>query len=307
MIMNEVFPMRSRFDDVDISILLVKPETKPSAVLQLAHGMRGCKERFLPFMNYMAENGVACVANDHRGHGASVKTVADRGYMYSGGYPAVIEDMKMVTDQVHLMFPDTPIFLLGHSMGSLAVRTYLKSFDDSIEGVIISGSPSSSPMLSAGLLLAYIIKQFSDGHIRLKLSQQLVSSLYNRRFATEGPEAWICSNPQARKDFLNNPACRFDYTANAMHSLLNLMKETYSSEGWKMANPHLPVYFISGDEDPCMRGEANFHRSVAHLVEKGYDDVTSALYAGMRHEVLNEVNKESVWQDILDHIRLWTT
>lgn len=305
--MNNVFPMRSGFDEVDISILLVKPETKPSAVLQVAHGMRGCKERYLPFMDYMAENGVACVANDHRGHGSSVKTATDRGYMYSGGYPAIIEDMKMVTDQVHLMFPGTPVFLLGHSMGSLAVRTYLKSYDDSIEGVIISGSPSTTPTLSAGLLLAYIMKQFADGHIRLKLSQQLVSSLYNRRFADEGPEAWICSNPQVRNDFLNNPVCRFDYTANAMHALLSLMRETYSSEGWKMSNPHLPVYFISGEDDPCMRGESNFHKSVAHMIDVGYDDVTSALYTGMRHEVLNEVNKEYVWKDILDHIRLWTS
>lgn len=300
--MNETFLLRSGYDGVDISIMMVRPDSKPVAVLQLAHGMRGCKERFLPFMEYMAAHGVVCVANDHRGHGGSVKKTEDRGYMYSGGNLALVEDMKMITDWAHAEFPGLPVFLLGHSMGSLAVRNYMKRYDADISGVIICGCPSDSPLVSPVLLISRLLCLFNDGRMKTGLFQEIVSWAYNRRFASEGRNAWICSDPAVRKDFAENPVCNFVFTANAMHSLLSMMKETYSRKGWRVANADLPVYFISGADDPSMRGEAAFHASARYLADCGYHDVTSALYTGMRHEVLNEIGKEMVWEDVLSHI-----
>ena len=83
--MTERFTIRSDADSLDISVMTVAPEEGSiKAVLQLSHGMCGCKERFMPFMEYMARNGIMCVANDHRGHGESVRTSRDLGYMYEG-------------------------------------------------------------------------------------------------------------------------------------------------------------------------------------------------------------------------------
>ena len=70
-------------------------------------------------------------------------------------------------------------------------------------------------------------------------------------------------------------------------------------------NPDVHIYFISGEDDPVMRGESGLHDSAIHMKMRGYSDVTSAIYSGMRHEVLNEVGKEEVWEDILEHIRSW--
>ena len=87
--------LRSRVDDLPISIVVVRPDQEPRAVLQLAHGVCGCKERFMPLMQFMADNGVVCVAGDHRGHGDSVRDASDLGYMYEGGYMALVDDMRM--------------------------------------------------------------------------------------------------------------------------------------------------------------------------------------------------------------------
>ena len=135
--MNETFLLRSGYDGVDISVLVSRPVSEPYAVLQLAHGMRGCKERFLPFMEFMAAHGVVCVANDHRGHGESVKRKEDRGYMYAGGYVALVEDMKMVTDWIHGKYPQLPVFLLGHSMGSFLARAALTRREASLYSAAI--------------------------------------------------------------------------------------------------------------------------------------------------------------------------
>lgn len=302
--MNEKLILRSRYDALDLSVLVARPDEgmEPVAVLQVAHGMRGCKERFLPFMEYMAEHGVVCVANDHRGHGASVKAEEDRGYMYSGGYEALVDDMRMVTEWTHRSFPHLPVFLLGHSMGSLAVRTYMKYNDDAVDGVFICGSPSETPMTLPGLILGRLLCLFRNGRIRTGMIQGLNSWSYNRRFAVEGRDAWTCSDPEVRKAFAANPLCSFDFTANAMYALMSLMRETYSSKGWQVRHPEVPIYFISGADDPCMRSEKAFHASAQHLADLGYENVTSAIYPYMRHEVLNERGKEMVWDDILNHI-----
>lgn len=300
--MNENFILRSGYDGLGISVVMTMPEGETSAVLQLSHGMRGHKERFLPMMEFLAMNGVACVANDHRGHGGSVKAVHDHGYMYSGGYPALVDDMRTVNEWIHGRFPDKPVFLLGHSMGSLAARTYLKAHDESVSGVILCGSPSMAPALPLAFVLLLAMNAFNHGRIRPKMVQGLVSSMFNRRFASEGRYAWLSSDPTVQQDFASDPASSFYFTANALLALIGMMKETYSSIGWHVTNPSVPIYFISGSDDPCMRTEAAFHASVQHMANLGYEDVTSAIYTGMRHEVLNEMEKETVWDDVLAHI-----
>ena len=300
--MNESFTLRSGYDGLEISVMMTLPEGEPSAVLQLAHGMRGHKERFAPLMEYMAESGVACVANDHRGHGDSVRSVEDRGYMYAGGSAALVDDMGMVNEWIHLRFPGTPVYLLGHSMGSLAVRTYLKEHDGSVAGVILCGSPSSHPAVPVALMMFAAMDAFGLGRMRPRIVQGVVSWMYGRRFPSEGKYAWLNSDPAQQMAFASDPASAFDFTANALLALMDLMRETYSYEGWNVANPSVPVYFISGSDDPCMRNEAAFHASVQHMADLGYEDVTSAIYTGMRHEVLSEIGKEAVWEDVLAHI-----
>lgn len=295
----------SAYDGVAISVAAVRPESRPKAVLQISHGMCGRKERFLPFMEYMAANGVACVANDHRGHGLSVKNEKDRGYMYKGGYKALVDDMKMVTDWARKSCQDTPVFLLGHSMGSLAACSYLKKYGGAVDGLILCGNPSRNLLSYVALAFTRLLCLYNDGRYRPEMTQRLVSGIYNRKFTDEGPLAWTCSDPEVRKSFFSDPVCNFRLTANAVEATLSMMTDRYSDNGWKITDPDMPVYFISGEDDPCMRSEKHLHSSAMHLVSIGYTEVSSAIYPGMRHEVLNEIGKEVVWKDILDHIYKW--
>ncbi len=292
--------LRSRVDGLPISVLVVRPEQEPVAVIQLSHGMCGCKERFLPFMEYMAVHGVACVAGDHRGHGGSILSREDLGYMYEGGYKAMVDDMRMITEWSRLNFPSLPIFLLGHSMGSLAARVYVKYDDSGIDGLIVVGSPSWNPLSYVGRALAWVLCHLGMSRMRMSYSQRRNSEKYNKRFSSEGVQAWTCSDPEVRKNFMDNPLCNFALTANGSYNLMSLMIETYASDKWMLSNPNLPVMFLAGADDPIVGGEANFHKSVAHICKRGYTNVTSVLYSDMRHEVLNEIGKESVWTEILE-------
>lgn len=296
--------IRSRYDELDISVVAVLPEQEPVAVLQVVHGMCGCKERFMPFMEFMAQNGIACVAGDHRGHGESLKSIDDLGYFYDGGYKALVDDMRLVTEWIRAEIPGKPVYLLGHSMGSMAARVYIKEDDSFLSGLVLCGSPSKEPMSRIGLALVNFMCLVGLSRYRMKLSQKMTSNKYNRRFASEGYQVWTCSNPQSRQALKENPRCNFIMTANGSKGVLGLMKATYSKSGWKVSNPHLPILFLSGSDDPVMLSVNRFRKAVKHLSDRGYMDVTSVLYPGMRHEVLNEIDKEEVWKDILDFIKV---
>ena len=150
----------SRADGLGISAMAIRPEGQVRAVIQLSHGLCGCKERFIPFMEYMARKGIACVAGDHRGHGASVRSDEDLGYMYEGGYMALVDDMRQITEWIHSTFPQTPVYLIGHSMGSMAARVYVKYDDSSIDGLILTGSPSREPLLWLAKTLSGLFCKF---------------------------------------------------------------------------------------------------------------------------------------------------
>ena len=302
--MTENMTMTSRVDGLKISVIAVKPEGEPRAVLQFSHGLCGCKERYLSFMEYMAGKGIASVASDHRGHGTSIRTKDDLGYMYEGGYMALVDDMRMVTDWIHTTYPTCPVFLLGHSMGSMAARVYAKYDDSAIDGLILTGSPSKEPLLWLGRAVSGFLCIFGMSRLRMSFSQGFTSRRYNHRFASEGEQAWTCSDSRSRMAFRANPVCNFNVTANMSFNILSMMSEVYDKGEWRVSNPSMPILFLSGSDDPLMISESRFHSSAQNICDRGYVNVTSAIYPAMRHEVLNEIGKEEVWADILDFIGL---
>lgn len=298
-ITHREFFVESAYDGLQISVLEITPVEKPKAVVYLAHGLCGCKERFLPFMEYLAANGVACVANDHRGHGSSIRNEADRGYTYEGGAKAIVMDMEMVADYIETHYQGVPITLLGHSMGSLAARTFLKHNDHRLNNVIVCGSPSPNPLAPIGRAIVNIMNKKDSGKRRSEMLQKFTSTSYNRKFRHEGYQAWTCSDANVRKQFLNDPRCNFTITVDLAKALMDLMKETYSKKGWDVKRPEMPILFISGDDDPCMINERAFKKVIKKICDCGYSNVQNLTYPHMRHEILNEINKQKVWDDVL--------
>lgn len=301
-ITHREFFVESAYDGLQISVVEVVPVEKPKAVVYLAHGLCGCKERFLPFMEYLAANGVACVANDHRGHGNSIRSEEDRGYTYQGGAKAMVMDMEVVADYIDKHYQGVPITLLGHSMGSLAARTFLKHNDYRLDKVIICGSPSPNPMAPIGRAIVNMMSKRDNGKRRPEMLQKFTSTSYNRKFKHEGYQAWTCSDANVRQQFANDPRCNFTITVDLAKALMDLMKETYSKKEWVVKRPELPILFISGEDDPCMISEKMFEKVIRKMGSCGYKNVQSITYPQMRHEILNEINKQKVWNDVLTFI-----
>lgn len=292
--------LKASADDLSLAVLVSEPEGSPKGVFQIVHGMCEHKERYVPFMEYLSAHGYVCVIHDHRGHGESVKTPDDLGFMYKGGWRAMVEDVREVSDWAKSQYPSLKHILLGHSMGSMVVRSFTKRYDGMIDTLFVCGCPSDNPAKSAGKFLADCFALFAGGHSRPKILQKLSFGSFNAPFAQEGyPVAWVCSDKQTLEEYHSDPLCMFQFTANGFSNLTALMKDCYSRKGWKVINPELPVHFISGAEDPCLVSEKAIGKAVDLMKQVGYKNTDLKLYEGMRHEILNETGKRQVWDDIL--------
>lgn len=309
--------LNSKHDDLPLSLSLRIPE-HPRGILQLVHGMAEHKERYHDFMNYCAEHGYVVVIHDHRGHGASVKSPEDLGYFYQDGVRGIIADVYQVTEYIKAQFPDLPLTLFGHSMGSLIVRCYMQEYDYAIDRLVVCGSPSKRFGVSFGKFIAGFLSLFLGDHHRSRFVNNLSFPNYNAKSALlarqnghvvkpsehyPSANSWIVSDPAVVEAYDADERDGFVFTLNGFKVLFSLMQRAYRKTGWKLQNPTAPILFIAGANDPCIISPQDFAKAVNFMRSRGYQDVESKLYPGMRHEILNEKGKQEVWQDVINFIK----
>ena len=198
----------SKQDGLTLSVLWTEPEKKVRGVVQISHGMSEHKERYLPFMKFLAGHGYAAVIHDHRGHGGSVREKEDLGYFYNTKEKGIIEDLHQVTRWAKDRFAGLPFYMLGHSMGTLVARNYLKQYDEELDKLVLTGPPSKNPAVDAGLWLAKVQKKLRGGSYRSKEIQLLAFGPFASRFRKEGsPSAWICSDEKVVEAYDQSPLC----------------------------------------------------------------------------------------------------
>ena len=302
--MIEHFSIPSTFDQLPLDVFIMSP-SHPKGIVQFSHGMCEHKERYFDFMTFLNNHGYACCIHDHRGHGKSIYNPEDLGYFYENGDIGIVEDLHQLTLLMKKSYPKLPLYLLGHSMGSLVVRCYIKKYDDDINGLFVIGSPSYNPVAPLGIHLASLYSKVKNDHYRPKLIQKVGFEAFNRNFDRQIENSWICSDKDIVKNYNQNPLCHFSFTANGFSSLFKLMNETYSKDNWQMKNLQLPIMFLAGENDPCITNEKKFNEAVQLIKEVGYKHVSSKLFENMQHEILNEKNKEIVYQTILKTLQFW--
>lgn len=294
---TEKIKLKSNIDNLEIECMIITPDTEIKGVVQLAHGMNEYKERYTNFMEYLAQNGYACIINDHRGHGKSIKNKDDLGYFYDNKAEAVVEDLHQITEYLKERFKNKKIILFGHSMGSMIVRKYIAKYDDKIDGLIVCGSPSENKNAKLGLIIIKIAELFKGEKYRSKALKKLMFSGYNKK--NEIINSWICTNEDIVKKYNKDEFCRYDYTLNGLENIVRLMIDIYNPKIYKKNNINLPIYFIAGKEDPVISSIEAWYKAQKFLEKQGYKNISGTLYENMRHEILNETQNDMVYNDIL--------
>lgn len=296
---KETFQVVSAYDGTKLDALCFLPEGKPKGIFQILHGMCEYKERYQPFMSFLAEHGYIAAAHDHRGHGNSVSDKSDLGYFSDKTGKAVTEDAFAVTQALKKRYGDLPVILFGHSMGSLVAMNYLQKHETAIEKLVICGMPKKNIFVGVGLFLNGVISLFKGERHRSKWMAKLTLGGANKKFKSEGKNAWLTRDREVVKAYNADEKCNFIFTCNGFKNLLKLLKNTYKQTKYRRFYPTLPILFVAGEEDPVAGGFDGWFEGKYMLTERGYVRVYGQLYQGMRHEILNEIGKEKPYADIL--------
>ncbi len=299
--MRNEFYFASRDEMTKIHAIEWIPEGKVKAVLQICHGMVEYIDRYDDFAAYLAQNGYYVVGHDHLGHGKSVYSSERLGYFHeTNGNECVIGDIHQLRVRTEEKYPSIPYFMLGHSMGSFLVRQYLGFYGAGITGAIIMGTGNQSNfILQAGKAVCKWTALFKGWQCRSGLVDGMAVGAYNKKFEKETDGSnWLSRNPENVRNYRNDLLCGYMFTVNAYYHMFSGMIQMNRQEKAGRIPRGLAVAFVSGKEDPV----GNFGKGVKQVYKRykmiGVEDVKIRLYEEDRHEILNETDREQVYQDI---------
>lgn len=285
------------------------PSGQPKAVVQLVHGVSEYIDRYTPVARFLSEHGFAVVGNDHLGHGRTAQGPEEYGFFRErDGWHTVVGDvrrLRMLTGQKH---PHLPYFMLGHSMGSFLTRTYLIDWPGTVAGAILSGTGQEAPALvSMGWHMANTVCKMSGPRTHSKVVEQLSFGAYNKQFAPTRTRAdWISRDTSVVDAYVSDPLCDFLPTAGMFRDMMEGLQYIAQKSNLKKMDPGTPVLFISGDKDPVGQNGKGVAKVAEFFRQAGTEDITVRLYPEGRHEIMNELNREEVFGDILswleDHL-----
>ncbi len=271
-------------------------------VVQLVHGIAEHIGRYDEFARFLNSHGYIVVGNDHLGHGASVLTEEDRGYFADrDGWTHVCNDVRTLQIMTARSFPGLPYFLFGHSMGSFLTRTYLIRFPGTVDGAVICGTGQMpDALIRSGRAAARLEKLRMGGRGKSKLLSKLSFGPYNSQFSPNRTEYdWLSANEENVDAYLADPLCGFETTVGLFLDLMDGVRWIKDPQNLSHMKKETPVFFIAGGLDPVGENGEGVRRAYLSFRDAGMKELDIRIYPGLRHEILNELAREMVYQDVL--------
>lgn len=290
-------------EDLDIHVYKWQSKSiEPKAVVQIAHGMSETAIRYEYFAKKLTENGYIVYINDHRGHGKTANTIDNVGYLADkDGFTHLVSDMNTLTNIVKEENKDLPLYLFGHSMGSFASQRYIMEYGKNIDGLILSGSNGKHGAILkvAEKLTSYEIKK-NGRKYRSKRLDNLIFGGNNKKFKPARTDFdWLSRDEKEVDKYIEDPFCGVLFTCGFFYDFIKGLQEIEDKDNLKKVPLDLPIYVMSGDKDPVGKNGKGVLRLKDRYINLGVKDISCKLYEGGRHEMLNEINKDEVIENII--------
>lgn len=274
-------------DGFDVFIRILTCEN-PKAIVQLVHGVAEHSGNYMDFARFLNKNGYIVVIGDHRGHGKSLSTAYPNGYMRRA--EELVDDEIMIAKFMKKIHPDLKYYLIGHSMGSMIARLFIRKNDELIDKLILTGTVPTNG-LSAFALFLFNIGCFYLGD---KGESRLIDALVGAKgldfISYDGENIGIKAN---------DPLRIFKFKTGYSRTLVEINKKLGQRSQYACQNKELKIYNMVGEDDIITKGANGIKSSLDFLRAIGYTNIQNKVYKNMKHEILNETNKEIVYDDIL--------
>ncbi len=279
------------------------PDGDVKGILHIVHGMTEHIERYDSLMSYMAQNGFVAFGYDNLGHGKTAKDDSELGFIaHNNGWKYLVNDVSIFGKIVKNFYPEKPLYLFGHSMGSFIARLSAQNFGEMYEKLIICGTGGKNPLSLIGIQLAKILKKIKGEKYISDFIINMAFGSYNKRFEGNSTREWLTKDREIIEKYGNDKFCNYKFTVSAMQDLITLTDLCNKKQWYKEIRKDLPIFLISGSEDPV----GNYGKGVKQVysdLKKSGADVTLKLYENCRHEILNDTCRNEVLSDVLKFIK----
>ncbi len=272
----------------------------PAAVVQILHGLGEHLGRYERFAEACCKAGLAVIGHNHRGHGPHT-AADDLGHFADrDGWNKVVDDAIEVQRFAGRAWVDKPVVLLGHSMGSYIAQSVVAREPDRLAALVLSASTLSPRLqLWSARLLARLAICHHGGRHRSAFLNRLGLGSFNKRFTPNRTDFDWLSRDDAEVDrYIADPLCGFKLSNRFWYDLLGGLLEISSPETLRRIPTNLPILITGGEVDP-VGGKRGMRQLMQAYERTGHQRLTLKMYAGGRHEMLNETNREEFTQDVL--------
>lgn len=292
--------IKSQFDNLELSVNYLIPDENIKGIVFIVHGMSEHKERYNYFLDKIKNNSYIAVVYDGRGHGKSIKDKNDLGYFYTNDCTALREDLYTVMNYFQDKYKLERNIIFAHSMGTLVVRSFLQKYDDIPSKVILCGPPIEQRLVDVGLFIAKISNIFQDSKKVNNFLNKLTFSSFNKGYKIENE--WLSKNKENVLMYNKDNLCGFTFTNNGFLILYKLQKLAFQKNKYLVKNANLPIFLIAGSKDPVIGSIEKFKKLELFLKQVGYKNIDTKLYKDLRHELLQEKEKDLIIDDIINFI-----
>ncbi|MEG2897073.1 MAG: alpha/beta hydrolase [Eubacterium sp.] len=294
-------------DDAPVYYYTTPCNLDTQGVLIIVHGMAEYALRYQEFADFLYRKGFIVYALDQRGHGATGTFNGTLGYFDdTNGWKRIVEDIRELTYLAKSKNPDLPLFILGHSMGSIVVRSCLIEFGNFYNGAVIVGTTLgvNSFMRKIGETIAlFEIRKYGPTHPSTLL-EKISFGNYNKNFnPNRTAYDWLSADTDNVDRYLSDPLCGFTCTSSFYYDFFTGLDFTNAIKHIQKMPKTLPLYLISGASDPVSFMGKEVKILYKRMKKAGIQDIELTLYPGKRHEILNESNRKDIYQDILKFLQ----
>ena len=287
----------------ELNYIKWSPDEEPAAVIQIIHGMAEHKERYKNFAEFLVKNNITVYIADIRGHGEHINSSIEGYFHEENGWNRVVEDTRIFTEKISKENEGKPLFILGHSMGSLLLRDYITKYKTLYSGIILSGT--ASPVGFKGHIAKLIIKNAlkKGGKSKNHKLDSLIFGSNNKPFEPSRTKFdWLSRDEEVVDRYIEDEKCGFVCTTKFYDDLLEGLLNLDKNKNLEKIKKDTPVMIFSGEMDPVGGLTKGVKKVYKKYKKIGMKDVTLKFYEDSRHECLNEINKVEVYTDIVNWI-----
>lgn len=272
----------------------------PRAVIIIVHGLGEHSGRYQPLAEHLASQGFCVYAYDTRGHGLSAGGRERLGLLPAGnGWLDWIHDINHMVTHARANHPKVPVFLLGHSLGSMMAQHYAAVHGERLHGLILSATDNRPGLITlAGVRLSALLQRIQGPDHRSELLYAMGVGAMKRSMPDRRTDQdWLSRDDSIVDAYLADPLCGFK-PGNAMWRAIANGMATISYKLRGRLPAELPVLMLVGTADLLSAGGERVRKLALAFQNNGVKQVELISYPDARHEVFNETNREEVYHDL---------